>query len=181
MLNTLLRISFVFFTCVVFFITVDAQIQMPDASSPNSRTPLNKEELPKNIKERLAQSRIEREQKEYDELVERSEEVQQISADIYQSTGTRAFLTSDDAKKIDRLEKLIKKVRKELGGDDDDEKINNQDVFRDFFTALTALKADSEELTSQIKKSTRYSISVEAIEKCNQLLRILEFLQHPNN
>ena len=60
-----------------------------DASTRNGRA--QKEELPKNIQETLAKQRIEREKKDYEELLRKSEEAVKLSQDLEKSWTSEIF------------------------------------------------------------------------------------------
>lgn len=150
-----------------------------DASTWNGRPP-KKEELPKNIQETMAKQRIAREKKEYEELLERSEEAVKLSEELEKSFAVSNRLSSEDQKKLDRLEKLVKKIRGDLGGDDDDadEEENPKNKKPSTMgTAFKTLKTNAADLFSEIKKSTRYSVSVVAIQTSNALLKLVKFIR----
>src|SRR5689334_9346056 len=110
-------ICFLLLLLATLGISAFAQI---DTTTQNGREQ-PKEDLPKNIKETMAKQRIEREKKDYDELVKRSEEAVKLSQELEKSFANSNQLSGDDQKKLDRLEKLVKKIRGELGADDDGE------------------------------------------------------------
>lgn len=174
-------ISFLFLFVMLFAVSAYPQI---DASTQNGR-PQQKEDLPKNIKETLAKQRIEREKKDYEELLNRSEEAVKISEELEKSFANSNQLSSEDVKKLERLEKLIKKIRNELGGDDDGDQENkenaeNSDKPSTMVSAFKTLQSNATELFNEIKKSTRYSISVIAIQTSNALLKIVKFIRFGN-
>ena len=157
-----------------FAVAAFAQI---DASSPNGRP--RKEELPQNIQETMAKQRIEREKKEYEELLEKSREAVKISDELEKSFAVSNQLSAEDRKKLDRLEKLVKKIRSELGGDEDGEldAEENRQPPSNVAGAFQILQKNAAQLFSEIKKSTRYSISVVAIQTSNALLKLVKFIR----
>lgn len=155
--------------------SVSAQI---DASGRSSRS---REELPNGMKETMAKGRIEREKKEFAELLEHGDEAVKISAELEKSFSQNNRLTSEDQKKLVRLEKLYKKIRQELGGnnDDDDEELNNQPS--SLSNALQTLHSNTVQLVDELKKTTRYTISVIAVESSNMLLKAVRMLRFRKN
>ncbi|MEP6900342.1 MAG: hypothetical protein ABJA66_01250 [Actinomycetota bacterium] len=144
--------------------------------------PQPKEDLPTNIKETLAKQRIAREKKDYQELLDRSQEAVKLSEELEKSFAATNQLSVDDEKKLDRLEKLVKKIRSELGADSDDgeENIDDQDNNGKSSTMVNSLKtlqSKSSQLFDEIKKQTRYSVSVIAIQTSNTLLRIVKYIR----
>ncbi len=165
---------FSFLLAMVFSVATFAQI---DASTPNGRQ--RKEELPQNIQETMAKQRIARAKKDYEELLEKSEEAVRLSEELEKSFAASNQLSPEDRKKLDRLEKLVKKIRTELGGDDDGELEIEPDkqTPSNIGSAFQTLQKNAARLFSEIKKSTRYSVSVVAIQTSNALLKLVKFIR----
>lgn len=169
------------FTFAVLLTAVGAIFAQGDATTRNG-TPAAKEDLPKNIQESLAKQRIERDKKDYAELLARGEEAVKISEDLEKSFTQNNQLSIEDRKKLDRLEKIVKKIRSELGGDDDEQQV----VFEDdqpatVVNALKTLQNNAGKLFGELKKTTRYSVSVVAVESSNLLLKVVRFLRFGGN
>jgi hypothetical protein len=174
------RKYFLIYSAFLFVLLFGAVVfGQADASTPNGR-PQQKEELPKNIRETLAKQRIEQEKKEYDELVKRSEEAVRLSEELDKSFTASNQLSGEDQKKLERLEKLVKKIRSELGGDDEEEKPEIEEKPSSVGSALKALQTNAVKLFDEIKKSTRYSVSAIAIQSSNLLLKVLKFIRFRN-
>jgi len=168
------RLIFIFLAVFSAALGVQAQSNTTDTSGKSA---FDKEDLPKNIKESLAKSRIEREKKDYDELLKRGEEALKLGEELEKSFAQNNRFSSDDQKKLDRLEKLVKKIRKELGGDEMEEQENpstNQN-------AVKLLQSKSATLFTELKKASRHSISVLAIESSNSLIKAVRFLRFGKN
>jgi len=167
------------FLHTVFLVTLFALASVcasaqSDASTRNGFP--KEEDLPKSIKENLAKGRIEREKKDYEEMIKRGEEALKLSEDLEKSFTENNRLSSEDLKKLEKLEKLVKKIRTDLGGDGDDEtsEENNPSTLEN---ALKVLKENTGKLMDELKKSTRYTISVVAIKSSNVLLKVVKFLR----
>lgn len=133
------------------------------------------EEPPKTVRENLAKLRIEQEKKDFEELVQRTEEALELSKQLGDSTN-QSQLSDADLKKLQRLEKLVKKIRNELGADDYDEEAD--ETFPQTVTsAIAKLRSAASSLFDEIKSSTRYSISVAAVESSNMIMRLLKFIK----
>ena len=137
-----------------------------------------KDELPKGIKESLAKQRIEREKKDFAELIERGEEALKISSELEKSFTVNNQFSSEDQKKLDRLEKVVKKIRSEIGSGDDDDA---EDKPLSMLNALKTLQNSTLKLVDELKKTSRYSVSVIAVESSNALLRVVRFLRFRKN
>ncbi len=157
----------IFAVLLISAASICALAQFPD-------TEPSKEDYPKTVKETLAKGRIDREKKDFQQLIERGEEAAKISGEISKSFAKYNKFSSDDQKKLDRLEKLVKKIRSELGGDDDD---SVEDKPSSISAAVKTLQDTTGNLVNMIKKSTRYSVSVTAIESSNALLKIVRFIR----
>ncbi len=168
-----------------FFILILCVAALAAGASAQTDNPANNEELPRNIKESLVKSRIDREKKDFQELLERGDEAAKLSGELNKSFAENKRLTTDDFKKLERLEKLSKKIREELGAsnsagesltaDSDDEKISSMP------DAVDKLKNVSQKLSDELKKTTRYIISAVAIQASNAVLKIVRFIRQGKN
>ncbi len=173
------RLIFVAILMSLAVVCVNAQINTPDAGSASGKSN-GKEDYPKSIKESLAKSRIEREKKDYEELLQNGEEAVKLSESLEKTFTETNKLSAEDQKNLDRLEKLAKKIRRELGANDgnepdDDEKPSSM---RDAFKTL---QASTGRLVAELKKTTRYSVSVIAIQSSNAFLKVIKFIRFSKN
>jgi len=151
------------------------------AGFANAQTSM-KDELPKGVKETLARGRIEREKKDFEELLERGNEAVKLSSELEKSFAQTNQLSADDRKKLDRLEKLVKKIRQGIGGEDDDAKmVEAADRPSTVLNALETIKSNALKLVDELQKTSRYSISVVAVESSNLLLKVVRFLRFGKN
>jgi hypothetical protein len=141
----------------------------------------NDEDQPVGIKEQREKMRIDQEKKEYSEMVDRSQQALKLSQDIQKAFEQQPSLTRADQEKLDELEKLVKKVRSELGGgnsDDNDDEDQPQDTSpKTVAEAAKALSTYTAKLVDELKKTSRFSISVVAIQSSNSALKIVRFLK----
>lgn len=173
------RLIFVAILMSLAVVCANAQINTPDAGSASGKSN-GKEDYPKSIKESLAKSRIEREKKDYEELLQNGEEAVKLSESLEKTFTKTNKLSAEDQKNLDRLEKLAKKIRRELGANDgnepdDDEKPSSM---RDAFKTL---QASTGRLVAELKKTTRYSVSVIAIQSSNAFLKVIKFIRFSKN
>ena len=59
-------------------------------------------------------------EKDHQENLDRAKEIQQLGKEIKESLQGKSSVDRDNLKKIERLEKLTKKVRGEAGGESED-------------------------------------------------------------
>ena len=157
-----------------FVAAVSAGAQV-ETINPGSK--LKTEDLPKNIQESLAEQRIEREKKDHEELLKRGDEALKLSEDLERSFSQNNKLSSEDRKKLDRIEKLVKKIRSDLGGDDDDAVEAEEKAPSTVTGAIKFLQENTVKLVDELKKTTRYSISAVAIESSNLLLKAVKIIR----
>jgi hypothetical protein len=135
------------------------------------------------LKEMLSKQQLSREKKEYEELLERGREALKLSEDLEHSLAKKASLSETDRKRLEEFEKLLSKIRDDLGGDDDGEtNITEKDSKppKDVREGVLYLKRSTEDLLGVLKRSTRFSVSVAAIESSNTLIRLARFLRLKN-
>lgn len=182
--------SKLFVSLAFVLLTAFAVSAQADASTPSGRA-APKEDLPKNIQESLVKQRIEREKKDFQEMIERGEEALKLSEELEKSVAQNSKLSSQDQIKLERLEKIVKKIRKELGGDDDNGELSasfkeaengevgaeKEDKPLSVSSAIKVLQSSAAKLVEELKKTTRFSISAMAIQSSNALLKIVKFVQ----
>jgi len=151
-----------------------------------STTRRSKEDLPKNLREMLIRQRIEEEKKEHNELLKRGAEALVISGQLEESFAQHQQLSARDKERLDHLATLVKKIRKGIGGEDDDDEPENdgknpgaaaEDKPSNLETAFKALQSTTVKLVDELKKTTRFSISAIAVQSSNAVLRIVRFIR----
>ncbi|HEX8248951.1 MAG TPA: hypothetical protein VF599_12305 [Pyrinomonadaceae bacterium] len=168
----------IFFFFVLGFAALGVSAQMPDASGRDSRSG-RPEELPKALKESMQKGRIEEEKKEYEAMIKRGEEAAKLSEELSKSFEQNQALSAEDVKKLARLEKLVKKIRDDLGGEDDSEADASKPS--SLTTALKSVQENASSLLSALKKTTRLTISAVAIESSNAVLKLVRFIRFYKN
>lgn len=177
MVSKLSQLTFFFLVLAFGALCAGAQ-GLPDPQGRDPRTG-KPEELPKALKENIQKGRIEEEKKEYDEMIKRGEEAARLSEELTKSFEQSQTLSAEDVKKLARLEKLVKKIRDDLGGEDDDQAEANKPS--SLTTALKAVQENATSLLTALKKTTRLTISAVAIESSNTLLKLVRFIRFYKN
>jgi hypothetical protein len=147
---------------------------------PDRRRP---EDESRFVKEMLAKQQTAKEKKDYENLIERGEAALKLSDELQLSLEKKPRLSETERKKLDEFEKLVSKIRDDLGGDDDVEIqfiAADKDSPKDVREGLLHLKRSTEQLVCEIKRSTRFSVSILAIESSNTLIRLARFLRLKN-
>ncbi|MCU1265159.1 MAG: hypothetical protein JWM21_1477 [Acidobacteria bacterium] len=109
-------------------------------------------------------------EKEYKQNVERAREAAELGAQLRDALKDGRPFGREETKKLERLEKLAKKIRDEAGGSDEDDLINNPPGKLD--SALSRLADVAEALFKVVEKTPRQVISAAVIEKANALLQL---------
>jgi len=174
------RIFFQLFFLILLLAAMVGAVNAQSDATTRGGIP-QKEDLPTGIQESLAKQRIEREKKDFAELLKRGDEAVKLSDELEKSFAQNNQLSSADLKKLDRLEKVVKKIRSELGGDDDDKNVELDAKPLSVLSALKTLQNNTVKLVDELKKTTRYSISVVAVESSNLLLKVVRFLRLGKN
>jgi DNA repair exonuclease SbcCD ATPase subunit len=123
---------------------------------------------------------IKQQQKEYRELLDNGEEAVKLSGELEKAVDKTAALATDDQKKLDRLEKLFKKIRNSLGGEEDEPTAEEEKPLS-VKSAIQKLNEKASGLLDELKKSTRYSISVVAIQSSNAVIRLVRYIRFNKN
>ena len=162
----------------VFFCAIVCFGQEADQRSP--LTPRTDPDQPKNVREMHAKLQIDQAKKEYEELLDRGQQALKISEDLDRVFSDRRALTQTDLEKLNDLEKIVKKIRGELGGDDGDDSDPESEIkpqpksLEDGFASLQSLTV---KLVDEIKKTSRFGVSAIAIQSSNAVLKIVRFLR----
>ena len=176
MFSSVLKFVFPFLVIAVAAFAVSAQVDASNSGFGRDR-PIDP---PQGFKEMQAKHRLEKEKKQHEEMIARAEKALAISEQLEESFESNNQLSRSDVRKLDELEEIVNKIRKELGGDDDDDKgavFVKEEAPRTDRDAFEFLKSNTVMLVDELKKNTRYTISVVAIQSSNAVLKMVRFLR----
>ena len=159
---------------VLVFASVTSFAQPPD-NTPAALAKSEEINKPKGFLETMQKMRIEQEKKEYKEMMGRSEQALRLSEQLEKSFSQNGRLTKQNYDQIASIEKLTKKIRNELGGDDDDDRSDQPTISE--ADAVKTLRERVVNLYDALKKTSRFSISAAAIEGTNAVLKIARFFR----
>jgi hypothetical protein len=140
---------------------------MPGKGSDDDQSPLTTFE-----EEIRAKRMIKMAEKEHQENLDRAKEILQIGKELKESLQGKATLDRDNLKKIERLEKLTKKVRGEAGGESEDLTIVNPP--KDLSDAACQIREKSESLAKEVQNTPRQVVSASVISSANILLELIK-------
>jgi hypothetical protein len=174
--------SIVKLALTVCIFALSAAAQGADQSSPDFKPDPGNQ--PKNLREMMVKMQIDEAKKQYDEMLDRSQQALKISEELEKSYSSNKQLSRSDLDKLDSLEKLVKKIRGELGGgggaDKGEEGADESDDSSPPTTQADAVKSLGStiaKLNDELKKTSRFSVSVVAIESSNTVLKLVKFLK----
>lgn len=131
------------------------------------------------VREMVQKQRAAKMRKEHEEMLKRGEEAMELVGELDQSIESTGGLTKADREKLERLEKLASRIRKDLGGDSD-----GTDRFEaeekppvDVRQGFIALKESTEKLVKEINRTSRFTISAAAIQTSNAVIKFARFLK----
>ncbi len=178
------RFSQVLFSLAILLAFTGAVLSQDDPSSSVLPKPPSRDDYPKTFKETLVKMRIDREKKEYQEMLDRGTEVLKITEELEKAVDQSGRLTEREVAKVESVEKLVKKIRGELGGgDEEDDKAIRADAQKSRLSpkdAIRSLHSATVALIDELKKTSRFSISAAAIQSSNAVLRVTKFLRFTN-
>ena len=114
-------------------------------------------------------------EKEHEDNLNRAKEISQLGQSLKNDLKDRSAIDREGTKKIDRLEKLTKKIRGEAGGEDDDVQIAAPPA--DVPTAVSQIADNAEQLSKDVQKTPRQVVSAAVIDRANVLLQLVKILR----
>jgi hypothetical protein len=155
-----------------------ASVQLPsaDQSQPSaSRKPQRSGDFGSPEEEMLRRAEIRREEETHKEMVERAGEAAQIGDEILTSYRKKNSLTREDLKRLERLEKLARKIRGGAGGSDDEEELSDPpSQIQDAVARLAKLTGD---LKESVSKTSRLVISANVIQRSNEMIELIRHIR----
>jgi hypothetical protein len=135
------------------------------------------------IREMAVKQQISRRKKEHEELLKQGDEALRLADELESSFDKNQSFSGGDLQKLQELEKLANKIRQELGGSDEND---SDEISADSSenrarssvgSAFAFLRDSTVKLVNELKKSTRFSISVAAIQASNSVVKFARFLR----
>jgi hypothetical protein len=114
-------------------------------------------------------------EKEYQDNLERAREAAELSAQIRDAYKQKKSLGREDNKKLERLEKLAKRIRTEAGGSTESTTVD--DPPHELEAALVRIAELSECLRKTVEKTPRQVVSASVIEQANVILELIKVVR----
>jgi len=179
------RVRIVMIASVALFLATvtQAQSSRPNgvpSPDPTSTTPAKTDSSDTNFgspeNEMRGKLLLKEEKKQYDENVARAREVSQLGSQVQESFAAKKLFNSNDGKKLERLEKLTRKIRNEAGGSESDAEV--KDIPSEVEAAVKRLAAVADELYKLVEKTPRHVVSAAVIDQANKLIGLVQRLRN---
>ena len=159
--------------------------QLPDIPDASTRAPgaPRRADSPFGLRDMIAKQRAERDKKDHEMMLERGDEALRLTKQLEVSFEQNNGFSASDRERLESLEKVVSKIRKELGGDDDSDDGANAEKSEDeprpssMEEAFKYLRSTTVKLVDELKKTTRFSISAAAIHSSNTVIKLARFLR----
>lgn len=149
----------------------------PPLPPPRSDDPRERDRTPMGSfeEEIRAKRAIKLAEKDHEENIARAKEISQLAKALQTALKDKTAIDRDSQKKIERLEKLTKKIRNEAGGEEEEVKIVDRPA--DITAAVNQVAESVEALSKEVQDTPRQVVSAEVIGKANVLLELIKLLR----
>jgi hypothetical protein len=128
-------------------------------------------------REMRAKLALRAEKKLYDENLARAKETAELASQLLDSYHAKKSFSTEDQKRLERIEKLTRRIRNEAGGTDTDIEIEVSPVTE---TAMKSVADMAEELRKEVEKTPRHVISTTVIDQANKLIGLIQHVRDLN-
>ena len=125
-------------------------------------------------REMRAKLALRAEKKLYDDNLARAKETSEIATQLLDAYHAKKFFSAEDSKKLERIEKLTRRIRNEAGGMDTNMEI---EVSSEIETAMKSVVDMAEELRKEVEKTPRHVISTTVIDQANKLIELIQHVR----
>jgi hypothetical protein len=120
---------------------------------------------------------IKEEKRRYEENLGRAREISELATQLADGFESRKAFNSDDNKRLEKLEKLTKRIRNEAGGSDSTPGAEIDDICTTMVETMKHLAEMTEELRKLVDKTPRQVISAAVIDQANRVLTVTQHLR----
>lgn len=103
-----------------------------------------------------------------------ADEIGRLTVELAERVSRSGSLSRDDAKDLDRIRKLAKRLRSDLGGGGDEVLSEMPSTVRD---AAASLGASGAEFAKLFSRSSRFVVDARVIKKAGELVVLAEYLK----
>lgn len=161
---------------ITFVAAGAAQAQIRDDSLDASNTPRNAQQHPNPADEMRYRAAVRHEEESHREVIERAEEIGEISSELLKRYDSQKNLDRDDLKSLERIEKLARKIRGNAGGSDSELSLERPPDKLD--AAVERLSELSGQLKDGVKKTSRMVVSAKVIQRSNEVIQVVKIIKN---
>ncbi len=114
-------------------------------------------------------------EKDHQENVDRAKELAGLGQQLQTALKNKTTIDRESLKKLDRLEKLTKKIRGEVGGQDEEVEIVDRPT--NITDAVKQIADSAESLAKSVQNTPRQVISASMIGNANVLLELIKIVR----
>jgi len=114
-------------------------------------------------------------EKDHQQNLERAKEASDLGQELVASFKKNNSLDREDIKKLEKLEKLAKRIRSEAGGLEDE--VNIEKKPGDLEEAMNCVAKVSASLNEKVQETPRQVVSATLIDKANVLLELIRIVR----
>jgi hypothetical protein len=114
-------------------------------------------------------------EKDHKQNLERAKEVSDLGQELAASFRKDNSLDPEDIKKLEKIEKLAKRIRSEAGGSDDEVTMEKRPG--DLVEAMNCVAKVSASLNEKVQETPRQVVSATIIDKANVLLELIRIVR----
>jgi hypothetical protein len=114
-------------------------------------------------------------EKEHEQNLDRAREASDLGQALAAAYKKNNLLDREDIKRLEKLEKLAKRIRSEAGGSEHEESIEKKPV--DLEEAMDGLAKVSASLNEKVQETPRQVVSATIIDKANVLLELIRIVR----
>ena len=118
---------------------------------------------------------VRRDESSHKEMVERAKEGIELVAEVRTTFESAKSLGAEDFKKLEKIEKLARKIRGGAGGGDDEEVLKDPPASVE--GAIARLSEVSGELLKRVEKTSRFVTSASVIEHSNEVIELVRHIK----
>ena len=172
----ILSLAFVLAVCSVSLCAQTRPVNTNDAMSADKPSRSGKSSFENQpLEEMHVRRTIRLAEKEHLENLERAREAARLSANLKETFVSTKVFDVSNRKKLEKVEKLTRRVRSEAGGSDSEASLERAP--RDMEEALNRLVDLSEQLRKEVEKTPRQVVSAAVIKGSNHLLEVIEYMR----
>lgn len=172
--------AFAILVCSASLASAQGQQGQPETTPrpPRPQSPITDRDNPSlgSFEEEIRAKRaIKLAEKDHQENLDRARQILELAKDLQTNLKDKSTIDRDSLKKLERLEKLTKKIRKDAGGEDEEVKIVDRPT--NITGAVNQIAETAESLSKNVHDTPRQVISASMIGTANVLLELIRLLR----